>query len=290
MLTRPNCKINIGLNILRRRPDGYHDLQTIFYPIPLTDELEITPMDTPKGAKPTVVLTCQGIPIPSPDGDNLCVKAFHLLCDIFPGRLTSISLRLQKSIPFGAGLGGGSADASFTLRMLNDLFHLGLSPQELRPLAARLGADCPFFIDNRPAIATGIGDILTPIQLDLSAYRIVLIKPSDSVGTREAYAHVHPTPATPDLAHFIQQPPEKWKGTIINDFEASVFPAHPKIAQLKQKLYDYGAIYASMTGSGAAVYGLFPKDFDYDPIRTALSSIASLSYYILPLPPTCEGC
>lgn len=255
MITYPNCKINLGLHVVGRRPDGYHDLETVFLPVPdLCDELEIVENDT-------LQMQQEGIVLDNAPEDNLCTRAWQLLHDEF--NIPPVVIRLHKNIPFGAGLGGGSSDAAFTLKMLNSLFSLRLSDSDLSLRAARLGADCPFFIHNRPAYATGIGDILEPIDLDLSPYRILIeIPEGEHVSTKEAYSGLKRDlfgDIRPDLRVAVKQPIGEWRRLIVNDFEASVFPAHPAIAALKDDLYSRGAIYASMTGSGAAVFALFDK-------------------------------
>ncbi len=254
MKSHPNCKINLGLHVVGKRPDGYHNLETIFLPVhDLCDELEITPV---KGSD--TVVWQEGIVLDNAPEDNLCMKAYRLLHDEF--HIPPVEILLRKHIPFGAGLGGGSSDAAFTLKMLNDMFSLGLATADLEQRAARIGADCAFFIQNRPAYATGIGDQLEPIDLDLSAYRIAIeIPPDEHVSTREAYAGLHLQGGSrPDLRKAVRQPIVQWRKTIVNDFETSVFPAHPAIAALKDDMYRRGALYAAMTGSGAAVFGLFP--------------------------------
>ena len=254
MKSHPNCKINLGLHIVGKRPDGYHNLETIFLPVhELCDELEIVPA---AGAAPT--MRQDGIVLDNAPGDNLCMRAYRLLHDEFG--IPPVDITLHKHIPFGAGLGGGSSDAAFTLKMLNEMFSLGLGTADLEQRAVRIGADCAFFIQNRPAYATGIGDQLEPIDLDLSAYRIAIeIPPQEHVSTREAYAGLQLHGGIrPDLRQAVRQPVAQWRENIVNDFEASVFPAHPAIAALKDDMYRRGAHYAAMTGSGAAVFGLFP--------------------------------
>ena len=254
MKSHPNCKINLGLHVVGKRPDGYHNLETVFLPVhDLCDELEITPAE----GSATVVRQ-EGIMLDNAPDDNLCMRAYRLLQDEFD--IPPVEIMLRKNIPFGAGLGGGSSDAAFTLKMLNDMFSLGLSVGDLEQRAARIGADCAFFIQNHPAYATGIGDQLEPVDLDLSAYRIVIeLPPNEHVSTREAYAGLHLQSGNrPDLRQVVRQPVTQWRDIIVNDFEFSVFPAHPAIATLKDDMYRRGACYASMTGSGAAVFGLFP--------------------------------
>lgn len=266
MKTRPNCKINLGLKVLRKRSDGYHDLATVFLPVPICDELEITPLSDSQ----CDCEMCQtGITVDCPPDDNLCVKAYRLLKADYP-HIPAVRIVLQKNIPFGAGLGGGSSDCAFTLSMLNEMFALGLTNTQLKRYAVRLGADCPFFIDNVPAYATGIGDQLTSLTFNpVEGLRVVVEKPHDAVSTREAYAGIrlsdsanadrYDNPATSPLLQALQAPIDTWRDTIVNDFETTVFPAHPAIAALKQKFYDQGALYAAMSGSGAAVFALFPK-------------------------------
>lgn len=257
MKTNPNCKINLGLQITGKRPDGYHNLETIFLPVDtFRDELEIVPTD----GQPLMVQT--GIALDSEPNDNLCMKAWQLLHRQFD--IPAVEIRLHKCIPYGAGLGGGSSDAAFTLKMLNEMFHLHLDSTALTERAAQLGADCAFFIANRPCYATGIGDRLTPIDIDLSHYDITILIPNgEHVSTREAYAGLAPIEDNAayhtDLRQAVQKPIELWTELIHNDFEISVFRSHPAIAACKQALYDGGAVYAAMSGSGAAVYGLTPR-------------------------------
>ena len=252
MKTHPCAKINLGLYVTERRPDGYHNLETIFYPIPLCDDLEIEP-----AAEESFVL--EGLPVAGDPADNLVMRVVAALrlrgFDIPP-----LSVRLTKHIPMGAGLGGGSSDAAYALLLLNDLFRLGLSPDEMERIVAPLGADCPFFIRHQPAFATGIGDQLRPIGLDLSGFHLVLLKPDDFVSTREAYQGIQPRRPRHDLARDILRPVSEWSGLVENDFERSVFPLHPAIADLKAMLYQQGALYAAMSGSGSAVFGLFDRE------------------------------
>ena len=251
MITYPNFKINIGLNIVAKRADGFHDLQTVFYPVhTLCDELEINRIE--KGVK----LSVQNVENLCADEDNLCVKAFRLLQRQFD--IDGVDIKLTKNIPFGAGLGGGSADAAFALKMYNELFQIQLSSMELRDLAAQLGSDTAFFVENSPVYATGRGEIMTPINLDLSDYKIEIIKPDFSISTKEAYAGVHPQQPEISLNELIKKPISEWKHFIHNDFEESLFPKYPALQEIKNDLYSRGAIYASMSGSGSAVYGIFP--------------------------------
>ena len=258
MITFPNAKINLGLRITERRPDGYHNLETIFYPIHLEDALEVVPL---KDNKQEYDLKITGTPIDGTPEDNLVVRAYRLLKQDFD--LPPIHIYMYKHIPLGAGLGGGSSDAAFMIKLLNEKFALGMTTGQMEAYASRLGADCAFFIQDRPVLATGIGNEFTPIDLSLKGMYIVLVKPSVSVSTREAYAGV--TPQRPDvpLTTLIRRPIEEWRDCIANDFEPSVFRAYPEIAAIKDKLYDMGAVYASMSGSGSTVYGIFRESVPY---------------------------
>ena len=263
MKTYPNCKINLGLHVVGKRPDGYHNLETIFLPVTdLCDELEITeqsPMSGGAAHAPSMIQ--DGITLDNAPEDNLCMKAWRLLHEEFG--IPAVNIRLKKGIPFGAGLGGGSSDAAFTLKMLNAMFSLHLNDTDLERRAAMLGADCAFFIQNRAAYATGIGDQLENIEIRNSKFEVKIeIPEGEHVSTKEAYGGLRRdlfgTPR-PDLREAVRRPIEEWCRLIVNDFENSVFPAHPAIAALKEEMYRRGALYASMTGSGAAVFGFFPK-------------------------------
>lgn len=254
MIVYPNAKINIGLNVVEKRPDGYHNLETVFYPIGLQDILEIQELDTDVPDSGYRLKLTGSLLDGSPE-DNLVVRAFKLLKREFD--LPPVSIGLYKHIPTGAGLGGGSADAAFTVKTLNDRFKLGLTTQQMEDYCAQLGADCPFFIQNKPVFATGIGNVFHPIELNLKYKQLVLVKPDVFVSTKDAYAKVnvrHPETQLPEL---LSQPIETWKDTVVNDFEASVFSKYPEIAAIKDKLYDMGAVYASMSGSGSSVFGIF---------------------------------
>lgn len=258
MITFPNCKINLGLNIVARRSDGYHNLETVFYPVnELYDALEITPVDD--ATTGDCFLYQHGTALDCEPEKNLVVKAYRLL-QAHHNNLPSIKIHLLKHIPSGAGLGGGSADAAFMLRLLNDLFELQLGIDELERLATQLGADCPFFIQNRPTFATGIGEVFTPINLSLKGYQIIIVKPNVFISTREAFAHIHPQKPAWCITDILQAPIKEWRHHLVNDFEASIFPQHPKIASLKELLYENGAEYASMSGSGSSVFGIFNPD------------------------------
>lgn len=252
MTTHPNCKINLGLHVVSKRPDGYHNLESIFLPVALCDDLSIDPAQE-------FSFVQDGIPIDGDPLQNLVVKAYTILRNDFPLQIGPVAIRLTKKIPFGAGLGGGSADASFALRMLSEMYSLNLTYDQLCGYAAKLGSDCPFFIGNRPVYATGTGNELADLDLDLSGYRLVLLKPDCGVSTAEAYRGLTPRPGLVDLREAVRAPITEWRHTIVNHFEESIFPKCPQIASLKQYLYDRGALYASMSGSGSTVYGFFDE-------------------------------
>ncbi|MGM9758935.1 MAG: 4-(cytidine 5'-diphospho)-2-C-methyl-D-erythritol kinase [Parabacteroides sp.] len=251
MICFPNAKLNLGLNIVSKRPDGYHNIETVFYPIPVKDALEIRQSDR-------FAFHQTGIPVDAPMEQNLVVKAYRRLETRFD--LPPLEIHLLKAIPFGAGLGGGSADAACMLKLLNEYGHLGLSDDALEQEASLLGADCPFFIRNKPVFASGIGNLFEPIELSLKGYYLCLVKPDVAVSTREAYAAVHPAPAVRSLKEIIRQPIDQWRENMVNDFEASVFPGFPQIKAIKETLYEQGALYASMSGSGSSVFGLFQEE------------------------------
>ena len=255
MIAFPNAKINLGLNIVAKRPDGYHNLETVFYPIPLSDALEIVLAKEQKGNFVQTGITISG----NPD-ENLVLKAYKLLKEKFD--IPEIDIFLHKKIPFGAGLGGGSADAAYMLKLLNDFAELNLTINNLEEYAVRLGADCPFFIQNKPVFAEGIGNQFTAIDLSLKGYYILLIKPDIHVSTQDAYANVKPQTPEKSIKEIIQMPVKKWKEYLVNDFELSVFKKYPEIDTIKNKLYEQGAIYASMSGSGSSVFGIFEKSIE----------------------------
>ena len=252
MLTFPNAKINIGLQVTERRPDGYHNLDTVFYPIPIHDALEVI---VAEGADYDCCLHISGITIEGNPDNNLVVRAYRLLAADYT--LPSVDIYLHKHIPTGAGLGGGSSDASYMLRLLNEMFELGISTEQLEAYAAQLGADCPFFITGIPVYATGIGNEFHPIDIDLSGLYLVVVKPDVFVSTKEAYSMVKPEKPAVTLDKKIIRPISEWKETISNDFEKGIFALHPELADIKTKLYDLGAKYAAMSGSGSALFGLF---------------------------------
>ena len=251
MIVFPNAKINLGLNVIEKRPDGYHNIETVFYPIGLSDVLEVEPSETCTDYS----FSSSGIMLDGDPEDNLIVKAYRLLRSEY--QFPAIDISLIKQIPFGAGLGGGSSDAAFMLRTINELFALKITPKKLEKLASKLGADCPVFVKNRPVFATGIGNVFTPIDLSLKAYFLLLVKPDIHVSTPEAYSLVVPEKPEFSLQELIKQPISEWKAMIKNDFEKSVFTVHPAIGEIKNNLYEMGAIYASMSGSGSSVYGIF---------------------------------
>ena len=252
MITFPNIKINLGLSITEKRPDGYHNLETVFYPVALEDALEIR---TNPEAQQKFTLHQHGMEIAGTPENNLVVKAYLLLDKEF--HLPPVEIHLYKHIPSGAGLGGGSSDAAFMLKLLNEHYNLQLSDNQLEDYAATLGADCAFFIKNTPTYAEGIGNIFSPIELSLKGYRIMIVKPDVFVSTREAFANIRPHRPEYPVREVIRRPVAEWKDTLINDFEASVFPQYPVIGEIKEELYHQGAIYASMSGSGSSVFGLF---------------------------------
>jgi len=259
MVVFPNAKINIGLNIVEKRSDGYHNLESVFYPVKLTDALEV--IENTDNNREQIIFTSSGIDIPGEVNDNLCCKAYHLINTEYP--LPKIKIHLHKCIPIGAGLGGGSADAAFFIRLLNEKFNVGLSWGEMHNYARKLGSDCSFFISNKPAFAQERGDVYESIRLDLSTYHLVLIHPNIYVNTANAYGGVKPKRAVRSLEHdILNLPVDQWKNYIHNDFEDSIFPLFPEIKAIKEKLYSSGAMYASMSGSGSAVYGIFKEKTD----------------------------
>lgn len=253
MITFPNAKINLGLNIVEKRPDGYHNLETIFYPINLQDALEVTRREN---NDKEYTLHISGSPLEGEPEDNLVVKAYKLLKKDYPG-LLPVDIHMYKHIPAGAGLGGGSSDVACMIKLLNDKFSLGLSTERMEEYAVKLGADCSFFIRNKPVFATGIGNLFEPVELSLKGYHIILIKPDIFVSTRDAFAEIKPVRPAVSLKEIVKQPMETWKNSMKNDFEDSVFKKFPEIAAIKDELYDLGAVYAAMSGSGSSVYGIF---------------------------------
>lgn len=251
MISFVNAKINIGLQVIDKRPDGYHNLETVFYPVNIHDVLEIVESEQ-------LSLVASGITIPEGTNGNLCLRAYDILRERFD--LPAVTIYLHKVIPIGAGLGGGSADAAGVLKALNGKYALGISDGELISLASELGADCAFFIRNRPVFATGIGDVFEEISLDLSGYHIVVVKPDVHISTAEAYRSVKPSGKGKSLRSAIDKPVSAWKDLISNDFEEGLSIRYPEIGKVKSSLYDAGAEYAAMSGSGSAVFGLFRNE------------------------------
>lgn len=258
MITFPCAKINLGLNIVSKRPDGYHNLETVFYPIPLTDALEIKYMDEKFPSESPCDLKITGNDVDCNEEDNLVIKAYQLLAADF--QLPRVHAHLVKRIPTQAGLGGGSSDAAYMIRLLDERFRLNIGIPEMERYAAKLGADCAFFITADPSYAEGIGDVLMPADVPgagLGGYYLAVVKPSVAVSTRDAYAAIVPKTLTKCCRDIVRQPIETWKDELVNDFEAPIFAMHPELAAIKQSLYDAGAVYAAMSGSGSALFGIF---------------------------------
>lgn len=260
MIYFPNTKINIGLFVTEKRKDGFHNLETVFYPLGLSDILEIKKAEGEQEGMCYFENT--GILVDCPAEKNLVLRAYHLLAKDF--HLPAVKVHLRKIVPFGAGLGGGSSDAAFMLKAMNERCGLGLSEQQLMEYASQLGSDCAFFILNRPAFASGKGERLEEISLSLENYRIVLVKPDSGVSTAEAYGGIVPKLPEFDLRKLGTLPIEEWKQVVKNDFETTVFARYPEIGKLKDNLYEQGAVYAAMTGSGSAVFGLFRRNEEID--------------------------
>nr|WP_297001105.1 4-(cytidine 5'-diphospho)-2-C-methyl-D-erythritol kinase [Prevotella sp.] len=258
MITFPCAKINLGLNIVSKRPDGYHNLETVFYPIPLTDALEIKYMDEKFPSESPCDLKITGNDIDCNEEDNLVIKAYQLLAADF--QLPRVHAHLVKRIPTQAGLGGGSSDAAYMIRLLDERFRLNIGIPEMERYAAKLGADCAFFITADPSYAEGIGDVLMPVDVPgagLGGYYLAVVKPSVAVSTRDAYAAIVPKTPAKCCRDIVRQPIETWKDELVNDFEAPIFAMHPELAAIRQSLYDAGAVYAAMSGSGSALFGIF---------------------------------
>lgn len=258
MITFPCAKINLGLNIVSKRPDGYHNLETVFYPIPLTDALEIKYMDEKFPSESPCDLKITGNDIDCSEKDNLVIKAYQLLAADF--QLPRVHAHLVKRIPTQAGLGGGSSDAAYMIRLLDERFRLNIGIPEMERYAAKLGADCAFFITADPSYAEGIGDVLMPVDVPgagLGGYYLAVVKPSVAVSTHDAYAAIVPKTPAKCCRDIVRQPIETWKDELVNDFEAPIFAMHPELAAIKQNLYDAGAVYAAMSGSGSALFGIF---------------------------------
>lgn len=263
MLTRPIAKINLGLNVVEKRPDGYHNLETVFYPVQIEDALEVYPMDPEFPSEYDCDLKVTNITIDGDEQRNLVVRAYNLLKADFP-TLPRIHAHLYKGIPTQAGMGGGSSDCGFMITLLNQMFNLGLTDQQMIDYAARLGADCAFFILNRPCYAEGIGEKLQPIDLDLKGWYLSLVRPDFPVSTREAFALIKPHHPEVNCREVVKQPVESWCGALVNDFEGSVFAVHPELGAVKDRLYELGATYAAMSGSGSTLFALSRQPLNLD--------------------------
>ena len=259
MITFPLAKINLGLNVVERRPDGYHNLQTVFMPVPLSDALEVHEMDAAFPSEVDCDLKVTNIAVEGDEQRNLVVRAYNMLKAEFPD-MPRVHAHLRKDIPTQAGMGGGSSDCAAMLLLLNRMFSLGLTQQQLIDRAAQLGADCPIFILNRPAYAEGIGEKLTPIELSLKDYYLAIVRPNIPVPTKEAFSRIKPHMPAKNCLDIVRQPIDTWRHELVNDFEESVFALHPEIGAVKQRLYDLGAVYAAMSGSGSALFGIFKKE------------------------------
>ena len=261
MITFPIAKINLGLNVVEKRLDGYHNLQTVFYPVPIMDALEIAPMSEGFPSDVDCDLKVTNIHIEGDEQRNLVVRAYQLLKKDFPS-LPRIHTHLWKGIPTQAGMGGGSSDCAYMIRLLNETFDLQLTNEQMQQYAAQLGADCAFFIESVPCYAEGIGEQLEPISLDLSGWYIGVVRPDIPVPTKEAFSRIHPHYPSLNCREVVMQPVETWRDNLINDFEESVFVLHPEIGAVKEQLYKMGATYAAMSGSGSALFGLFKEEPD----------------------------
>ena len=263
MITYPIAKINLGLNVVEKRPDGYHNVETVFYPVEIKDVLEVREMhpDFPSNVDCDIKVTNLHI-----DGDeqrNLVVRAYNMLKKDFPN-MSRVHAHLYKGIPTQAGMGGGSSDCGFMITLLNYMFRLSLSQQQMIDYAARLGADCPFFIINRPCYAEGIGEKLTPIDLNLKGWYLAVVRPDIPIPTKEAFSLITPAHPTVNCRDIVMRPVEEWCGLLTNDFEKSVFTLHPEIGRIKERLYEMGAVYAAMSGSGSSLFGLFRAPVSLD--------------------------
>ncbi|HRN57771.1 MAG TPA: 4-(cytidine 5'-diphospho)-2-C-methyl-D-erythritol kinase [Agriterribacter sp.] len=259
MVLFPNCKINIGLNVIAKRADGYHNIATVFYPLSWYDAVEIIPQSAGASPATPVQFSHSGLPVPGKVTDNICLKAYHLLKKDFPG-IPPVHMHLHKTIPTGAGLGGGSANGAFTLLLMNKKLELHLSSVQLAEYALQLGSDCPFFIVNTPCYATGRGEQMQPVSLNLSSYSFLIVHPGIHIQTARAFSTLNPAQPSRPIKNIVQQPVETWRNELVNDFEAPLFREYPQIEEVKKTLYANGALYASLTGSGSAVYGIFSKN------------------------------
>ena len=263
MITFPVAKINLGLNVVERRLDGYHNLETVFYPVPITDALEVLPMDDGFPSAVNCDLKVTNLAIEGDERRNLVVRAYDLLKAQFP-QLPRVHAHLYKQIPTQAGMGGGSSDGAAMMTLLNSMFALGLSTDEMIRRVVKLGADCPFFVEGRPAYAEGVGERLKPIDLSLKGLYIAVVRPDIPVPTKDAFALIHPKRPAKNCRIIVSQPIETWRDELVNDFESSVFALYPEIGAIKERLYDLGAVYAAMSGSGSAVFGLFRQRVSLD--------------------------
>ena len=261
MITFPIAKINLGLNVVEKRSDGYHNLQTVFYPVPIMDALEIVPMNEGFPSDVDCDLKVTNIHIEGDEQHNLVVRAYQLLKQDFPN-LPRVHTHLWKGIPTQAGMGGGSSDCACMIRLLNETFNLQLTDEQMQQYAAQLGADCAYFILGVPCYAEGIGEKLEPISLDLSGWHIGVVRPDIPVPTKEAFSRIHPHYPIKNCREVVMQPVETWRENLVNDFEESVFALHPEIGAVKDELYKMGATYAAMSGSGSALFGLFKEQPD----------------------------
>ena len=263
MITFPIAKINLGLNVVEKRPDGYHNLETVFYPVGIKDALEVYEMDKDFPSDADCDLKVTNIHIEGDEQRNLVCRAYQLLKQDFP-TLPRVHAHLYKGIPTQAGMGGGSSDCGFMITLLDEMFHLGLTEQQMIDYAARLGADCAFFILNKPCYAEGIGEKLQPIGLSLKGWYLAVVRPAIPVSTKEAFSLITPQYPPQNCRDIVMQPVETWRDALTNDFEKSVFTLHPEIGAIKDRLYDMGAVYAAMTGSGSSLYGLFRQPVSLD--------------------------
>lgn len=252
MITHPCAKINLGLNVVSKRPDGYHNLETVFYPVPLCDTLEINVSEG------TTTLSLSGTPLEGDPEQNLVIKAYRAVCERY--HLPEVNISLDKHIPSQAGMGGGSSDCAFTIKALNEMFNIGMDNDEMREIASRLGADCPFFIDPTPSFAQGIGENLQPIDFSLEGFWISIIKPPFAVSTREAFSRIVPKHPAERCDSIVLGDMKEWRNSLVNDFEESVFNIHPVLADIKRRFYDMGAVYSCMSGSGSAMVALFENE------------------------------
>lgn len=257
MVVFPNAKINLGLRVKAKRQDGYHELDTVFMPVPLHDVLEVVRQQ--EDSQQEFTFTQTGLPIPGDLNSNLCFKAYSILKKEHPD-LPSIKVHLHKIIPMGAGMGGGSSDGAFMLKMLNEKFNLEMGQSTLKQYALQLGSDCPFFIENTCCSATGRGEILDPITLDLKGKQLILVCPGIHVSTAQAFANIRLSPNATSSKEIVQKPLQEWKGILKNDFEETVFGLHPELKKIKDELYDMGATYAAMSGSGSTLFGIFSDE------------------------------